>query len=220
MRRALQSLRVTVRISLRTVCESVCAGRTHAASPEWMPASSMCSWMPPMKMSRPSATTCTSISVACPKDPCPRTTSAQRPCERQREVDRRLAAKLKDDPVRVLLFDDVQNVLDQERFEVQARGDVEVGGDRLRVVVRNDRGDALLPQREDALDAAIVELDALADPDGSTADNQDLASFQGRRLARRLVRRIEVWRPRLEFAAARVHHLVRDPRSTPTDHFF
>src|SRR5438034_56428 len=161
-----------------------------------MPASSMCSWIPPMKMSR---------------------TSAQRVRERKREVDRRLPPELKDHPVRFLLLDDVQDVLEQEGLEVQSGGDVEVGGDRLRVVVRDDGGDALFPQCEDALDAAIVEFDPLADPNGATTDDQDFPSSQRRRLAGRLVRRIEVGRPRLKFAAARVDHLVRRPRSTPTD---
>src|SRR5207245_10698448 len=115
---------------------------------------------------------------------------------------------------------DVQDVLEQEGLEVQSGGDVEVGGDRLRVVVRNDGGDALFSQGEDALDAAIVEFDPLADPNGATADDQDFSSSQPRRLARRLVCRIEVGRPRLKFAAARVDHLVCRTRSTPTDPLF
>src|SRR2546421_498291 len=113
-----------------------------------------------------------------------------------------------------------QHVLEQEGLEVQPGGDVEVGGDRLRVVVRDDGGEALFPQCEDALDAAIVEFDPLADPNGSAADDQDFSSSQSRRLAGRLVRRIEVGRPRLKFASARVDHLVRRTRSTPTDPLF
>src|SRR5207245_9420710 len=85
---------------------------------------------------------------------------------------------------------------------------------------RNAGGDALFSQCEDALDAAIVEFDPLADSNGSAADDQDFPSPQPRGLACRLVCRIEVGRPRLKFAAARIHHLVRHPRSTPTNPLF
>ncbi|SIJ53918.1 Uncharacterised protein [Mycobacteroides abscessus subsp. abscessus] len=46
--------RVAVRTRSRTSSPRVSEGSTHAESPEWMPASSMCSMMPPMKMSSPS----------------------------------------------------------------------------------------------------------------------------------------------------------------------
>ena len=43
---------------------SVTGGRVHAESPEWMPASSMCSMTPPMYSSVPSYSASTSISMA------------------------------------------------------------------------------------------------------------------------------------------------------------
>ena len=46
------------------VGESVCGGSEQALSPEWMPASSMCSMMPQTNTSLPSARQSTSISVA------------------------------------------------------------------------------------------------------------------------------------------------------------
>src|SRR5437870_12725341 len=102
-----------------------------------------------------------------------------------------------------------------ERYEIQAGGDVEVGRGCRGIVVRDDRGDALFPQRDDSLDTAIIELDALADPDGTAPDDQHLPTRELLRLTARLVRGIEVGRLGLELPSARVDHLVRDSRSTP-----
>ena len=44
--------------------DSVTGGSTHAESPEWMPASSMCSMTPPRNSSVPSNSASTSISIA------------------------------------------------------------------------------------------------------------------------------------------------------------
>ena len=44
--------------------ESECGGSEQAESPEWMPASSMCSMMPAMKASLPSQRQSTSTSIA------------------------------------------------------------------------------------------------------------------------------------------------------------
>src|SRR5206468_12940782 len=74
------------------------------------------------------------------EDPSPRTTAGQRAGERDREIDRGLAAELHDDTIRLLLLDDVQDVLEQERFEVQSGGDVEIGRDGLGIVIRDNRG--------------------------------------------------------------------------------
>ena len=148
------------------------------------------------------------------EDPSPRTTAGQRAGERDREIDRGLTAELHDDTIRLLLLDDVQDVLEQERFEVQPGGDVEIGRDGLGIVVRDDRGDALFPQCEDSLDTAVIELDALADPDGTAPDDQHLPTRELLRLTARLVRGIEVGRLGLELPSARVDHLVRDSRST------
>ncbi|MCY1244380.1 hypothetical protein D9M72_574510 [compost metagenome] len=46
--------RVAVRTRSITLLPRVIGGRTHAESPEWMPASSMCSIMPPRYISVPS----------------------------------------------------------------------------------------------------------------------------------------------------------------------
>ncbi len=44
--------------------ESVCTGSEQAESPEWMPASSICSMMPETKTSLPSQSASTSTSTA------------------------------------------------------------------------------------------------------------------------------------------------------------
>ena len=53
----------------------VAGGRTHAESPEWMPASSTCSMMPPRYMSSPSKSASTSISRRT-SSPAPRASAA------------------------------------------------------------------------------------------------------------------------------------------------
>src|SRR5437667_2604325 len=154
------------------------------------------------------------------ENPGPRTPTRQRPGERDREIDRRLAAELHDDAIRLLLLDDVQDVLEQERLEVQAGGDIEIRGYGLRIVVCDNRGDAFFPQREDPLDTAVIELDTLADPDGTAPDDQHLATRELLRLSARLVRGIEVGSLRLELPSAGVDHLVCDRWSTPPHRLF
>ncbi len=58
------SARVCRSSSAMVVGVSECGGSAQAESPEWMPASSMCSMMPAMNVSLPSARQSTSISVA------------------------------------------------------------------------------------------------------------------------------------------------------------
>src|SRR5207302_8552839 len=72
-------------------------------------------------------------------------------------------------------------------------------------------------QCEDSLDTTVIELDALADPDGTAPDDQHLPTRELLRLTARLVRGIEVGRLGLELPSARVDHLVRDSRSTAPD---
>lgn len=55
---------VEARSRLMSNPPSVIGGRAHAESPEWMPASSMCSMTPPRYSSSPSYRASTSISIA------------------------------------------------------------------------------------------------------------------------------------------------------------
>ncbi len=58
------SARVCRSSSAIVLSSSECGGSAQAQSPEWMPASSMCSMMPAMKVSLPSQRQSTSTSVA------------------------------------------------------------------------------------------------------------------------------------------------------------
>ena len=60
--RAIASVEAVIRSSSRA--DSVMGGSTQEESPEWMPASSMCSMIAPMKSSSPSYRASTSISMA------------------------------------------------------------------------------------------------------------------------------------------------------------
>ena len=62
------------------------------------------------------------------------------------QLQRRLAAELDDDPVRLLDRDDLQHVLQGQRLEVEPVGGVVVGGNGLRVAVDHDRFVAVLGQ--------------------------------------------------------------------------
>ena len=128
--------------------------------------------------------------------------------QRGSEVDGRLTAELDDDSLRLLQIDDVQDVLDGERLEVQLVGDGEVGGDRLRVRVHDDGLVASSLDRLDAVDGGVVELDALPDADRAGSQYEDAGTIAARRLVLLLVAGVEVRGLRLELTGAGVHHLV------------
>ena len=128
--------------------------------------------------------------------------------QRHRQPQRRLAAELHDDALRLLLLDDVHHVLEGERLEVQAVGRVVVGRDRLGVAVDHDGLEPLLLERERRVAAAVVELDALPDAVGAAAEDHDLAPVGRVGLALALVRGVEVRRERLELRRAGVDALV------------
>ena len=110
------------------------------------------------------------------------------------QLERRLAAELDDDAIRLLHIDDGEHVLEGDRLEIQAVGGVVVGGDGFRIAVDHDGLVAVLAHGERGMDAAIVELDALADAVGAAAEHHDLAPIRGRGLALLLVGGIEVGR--------------------------
>ena len=86
---------------------------------------------------------------------------------------------------------DLQHVLECEWFEIQPVCGVVVGRDGLRVAVDHDGLEPGLRQRGRRMHAAVVELDALADPVGSGAENQNLG-LVGLRRHLRLRRRVEL----------------------------
>ena len=128
--------------------------------------------------------------------------------ERAGDLERRLAAELHDDAPGPLVGDDVGDVLEGERLEVQAVGDVVVGADGLRVAVDHDRLVAQLAGGERGVHAAVVELDALADAVGAGAEDDDALPLARLGLVLLLVGRVEVRGLGLELGGARVDRLV------------
>jgi hypothetical protein len=104
--------------------------------------------------------------------------------QRVGELQRRLAAELDDHAeqraVLLLLAQDLEHVLVGQRLEIEPVGGVVVGRHGLRVAVDHDRLVARVLEREGGVAAAIVELDALADPVGAAAEDDDLRAVGGR----------------------------------------
>jgi hypothetical protein len=95
--------------------------------------------------------------------------------ERDREVQRGLAAERGQDHVGALARDDQLERLDRHRLDVGALGELGIGHDRGRVRVHEDDAVALFAQRLAALRARVVELARLADHDRPGADHEDRA---------------------------------------------
>ena len=127
--------------------------------------------------------------------------------ERVRELERRLPAEGHDDTLGLLGLDDVHDVLEGQRLEVEPIARVVVGRDRLRVAVDHDRLVAQIVQRVRRVHAAVVELDALPDAVGSRAQDHRLGLVGGRDLVLLLVRLVVVRRARRELRRARVDGL-------------
>src|SRR5690606_9969081 len=109
---------------------------------------------------------------------------------------------------RLFDLDNLQHILERQRLEVQAVGGVVVGGHGFRVAVDHDGLVPALAPRERRVHAAVVELDALADAVGATAENHDLLAVARRRFALVLVGRIQVSGVGGELGGAGVHTLV------------
>ena len=93
--------------------------------------------------------------------------------DRARELERRLAAELDHDALGLLALEHGEHRRLVERLEVEAVRGVVVGRDRLRVAVDHHR---LVAERAEGLHgvhAAVVELDALADPVRAGAEDDD-----------------------------------------------
>ena len=75
--------------------------------------------------------------------------------------------------------DDLEDVLERERLEVEAAARVVVGRDGLGVAVDHDGVESLVAQGERRVHTGVVELDALPDAVRARAEDDD-----GRALAR------------------------------------
>ena len=91
------------------------------------------------------------------------------------EVERGLSAEGWEQRIGLLAADDLGDRHGVERLEVGRVGPLRVGHDRRRVRVREHDPVALCAQRAAGLDAGVVELTPLADPDRPGADDQDAA---------------------------------------------
>ncbi len=132
--------------------------------------------------------------------------------ERERELERRLPSELHEArhlaARRRFGLDHRHHIFERQRLKVQPVGGVVVGRDRFRIAVDHHRLETLFAEREGRVTAAIIELDALADPVRTAAEDHDLVPAVWIRLAGRLVRAVEIRRVRFELGRARVHTFV------------
>ena len=134
--------------------------------------------------------------------------------QRLRQPQGRLTAELDDDSLGALDLADGEHVLLREWLEVETVGGVVVGGDGLGVAVDHHRVALELARGHCRVDAAVVELDALADPVWPRAEDHHRGTITPVHLAGGSVRRaalmcgVEVGRPRLELGGAGVDGAV------------
>ena len=90
------------------------------------------------------------------------------------QVERCLAAKLRDHTHRLFLVIDAQYIFQGQRLKIQLIGGIIVGRYGLRIAVDNDGLKAQLFQRHCCVYTAVVKLDTLADTVRSAAQDHDL----------------------------------------------
>ena len=127
------------------------------------------------------------------------------PLQRQRKIQRRLSAELHNHAVGFFGIDDVENLFQRKRFEVETVAGVVVGGNGLGVAVDHDRLDAEFLQRERCVAATVVELNSLPDAVRTAAQNHHLLAIRWIRLALGFVAGIEIRREAFEFRRAGIH---------------
>jgi len=124
-----------------------------------------------------------------------------------RQFEGRLTAQLDDDAIR---FFEVKNFLDVfpvNRFEIEFIGHIEIGRDRFRIAVNHDGFVAGFFDCHEAVNAAVIELDTLANPVGSGAENDNfLFTGTGDTFVFLIEGRVEIGRLRFKFCGAGIHH--------------
>ena len=129
--------------------------------------------------------------------------------ERQGEVERGLASELCDGAPAFLALVNVEDVLQGKRFEEELVAGVVIGGDGFGVGIDHQGFKAVLLQGEGGVNAAIIELDALADAVGAAAQNHDLALVAGPGfVVAAIVGGVIVGGVGLEFSGAGVHQTI------------
>jgi hypothetical protein len=92
----------------------------------------------------------------------------------EREVQRRLAAELRDGAPAFFALVNVQHVLERERLEKQLVARVVIGRDGFGIGIDHDGLEAVLLEREGGVDAAVIEFNALADAVRAAAEDHHL----------------------------------------------
>src|SRR5215831_7045675 len=92
----------------------------------------------------------------------------------QSQIERRLSPELHDDSIRLFFPDNMENVLERKRLEVETIGRVVVGGHRLRIAVDHDGLKPFVLQSEGCVAAAAIEFNSLSYPVRTTTENHDL----------------------------------------------
>ncbi len=129
--------------------------------------------------------------------------------ERMCELEWSLPAEGHDDALGLLGSDDVHDVLEGERLEIESITRIVVGGDRLRVAVDHDRLVTHLSQRIGTVHAAVVELDTLPDAVRSGAKDHCTRLCGRSDLVLILVRLVVVRRTSRELSRTGVDRLER-----------
>ncbi len=134
------------------------------------------------------------------------------PGELAGEVDRGLAAEREHHAARAGRARGRLDLVGARRLEHQHVAHVEVGRDRLGVVVDDDRGATGLAQRPRRVHARVVELDALADADRAAADHDHGLAVRRTQLVLFAPRKIIVGRHRGKLGRGGVDHAKRARR--------
>ena len=124
------------------------------------------------------------------------------------EVQRGLTTELHDDGIGFFPLIDIEDILERERLEVELVAGVVIGGNRLGVGIDHDGLPTEFLQREGGVDAAVVELDTLADAVRSTAEDENLLFVAAAGFVLIAVGGIVIGRERLKLRRAGVHEAV------------
>ena len=92
----------------------------------------------------------------------------------EREVQRRLAAELRDRAPAFFPLINVQHVFERERLEKKFVARVVIGGNGFRIRIHHQRFEPVFLQRERRVNAAIIKFDALPDAVRAAAENHHL----------------------------------------------
>ena len=127
----------------------------------------------------------------------------------EREVQRRLAAELRDGAPAFFAFVNVQHVFERERLEKQFVAGVVIRRNRFGIRIHHDGFKSVFLQRERGVDAAIIKFNALADAVRAAAENHHLLRGVAFDLVvAAIVGGIIIGRVSLELGGAGVHQTV------------